>query len=138
MGFAGPNWITAEFHRVRPRALKLTRLPTNWKHKVLKQKTGTFKVKKNCVLGRKTSKKEGFFGLCRSTLEHFGISLCHTKDAEDHEFTSQLDAQGVPTNKKSRLGEKMPFVPKNIKKMGLSAVFKVCTKTFWKFTVRIR
>ena len=46
-----------------------------------------------------------FFRVFRSAVEQFGISLCHTKDAQTHKIILQLETQGVETKKRHLYSE---------------------------------
>jgi len=54
----------------------------------------------------KTVKKNGFFGVYRSTLRRFGISPYDPNHAETHRIATQLDAEGVAILKKGNFMEK--------------------------------
>ena len=46
-----------------------------------------------------------YFRVFRSAVEQFGISLCHTKDAQTHKIILQLETQGVETKKRHLYSE---------------------------------
>ncbi len=54
----------------------------------------------------KNRQKSWFFGVFRSTLRRFGISLYDSDDAQTHRIATQVDAQKIRIIKKATLGEK--------------------------------
>ena len=67
----------------------------------------------------KNRQKSGFFGIFRSTLRRFGISLNDSDDAQTHRIATQVDAQKITILKKGNFrGKKKSFEPKTVKKVG--------------------
>ena len=76
-------------------------------------------MQKKFAFWAKKHRKNGFFGVSRSTLRRFAISLYDPDDAPIFSIAVQLDAKGVATIKRAALLlKKFRLRPEDVKKMG--------------------
>ena len=102
-------------------------------------KKGNFREKK-IAFQAKNRQKNGFFGVCRSTLSRFWNSLYDFHHAQTHKIVAYFDAQGAKTIKKITLGGKICLLSqKTSKKNWFSGVFwQYPSETLRNFTVWLR